>query len=93
VPEGRRIPREDKVHPYIGQALAAERVRDWQRQAAQARRAKQARRARRSIAEIFPERRAGRRQTWEIGPAPGTPIREPENAASDHRHPVGAGRG
>jgi len=35
------------VHPHIAQALAAERIRDRQQQAALARQAKQARRARR----------------------------------------------
>jgi hypothetical protein len=36
------------VHPYITQTLAAERIKDWQQQAAWARRAKEARRARRA---------------------------------------------
>ena len=36
------------MHPYITQALAAERIRGWQQQAAQARRVKEARRARRA---------------------------------------------
>jgi hypothetical protein len=36
------------VHPYITQTVAAERIKDWQQQAAWARRAKEARRARRA---------------------------------------------
>ena len=36
------------MHPYITQTLAAERIKDWQQQAAWARRAKEARRARRA---------------------------------------------
>ena len=36
------------MHPYITQTLAAERIRGWQQQAAQARRVKEARRARRA---------------------------------------------
>jgi hypothetical protein len=39
---------EEAVHPYITQTLAAERIKDWQQQAAWARRAKEARRARRA---------------------------------------------
>jgi len=42
------------VHPYLTQALAAERVRDQQQQAALARLASKARRARRGRPDLAP---------------------------------------
>jgi hypothetical protein len=84
--------KEDTVHPYVVQALAAQRVKDWQREAALARLAKQARRAGRGVAEISAERRAGREKAPEMGQVQQAQIPELESAAGDHRHPVGAGR-
>jgi hypothetical protein len=39
---------EDKVHPHLAQSLTTERIREWQKEAAQARLARQARHGRRS---------------------------------------------
>lgn len=81
------------MHPYIGQALAAERVRDWHRQAALVRRAKQARRARRGPAKISAEHLVGLGPAaWQIEQLPQARIPELGGAGRDHRHPVGAGR-
>ena len=65
------------MHPYIAQALIAERVRDRQEQAALARLAKQARRARRGRVQgagrlVPPDRRP-------ISPA--QPVMDPRGAA------------
>lgn len=81
------------MHPYVGQALAAQRVKDWQRRVELARLAKQARRAGRSAAEVSAERRAGRQKAPEIGRAPEARTPELDGATADHRDPVGAGRG
>jgi len=80
------------VHPYIGQALAAERARDWQQQAAQARRAKQARRGRRGIAEVHADRPTGHDRTTDIERVPQARLPERTGAAGDDRQPVGARR-
>src|SRR6516165_2387389 len=53
---------EDTVHPYIAQALTAERVGDWQKRAELARLTKQARRARHGITAVSHERLANRGQ-------------------------------
>lgn len=51
------------MHPYLTEALAAERIRDWQQQAARAQLAKRSRRAGRArgpVAAGRPPLRAGR---------------------------------
>ena len=77
---------------YIMQALAAERVKDRQQEAAQARRAKVARRARRGIARVSPGELPGRAPASRIETLPQARNTEIEDAARDDRHPVGAGR-
>jgi len=81
------------VHPYIGQALAAERVGDWQRRAELARLAKQARRARRGATAVSAQRLASPIQAGEAARVPQARTRELDGAERDRRHPVGAGRG
>ena len=80
------------MHPYMGQALAAERVADWQRRVAQARRAKQARRTKRGLVEVSPGPLADRDPARDFGQAPPDRIRGAGTAGGDERHPVGAGR-
>jgi len=80
------------VHPYVEQALAAERARDRQRQAAAARRAKRARSARRGTAEVSAERPMGGDQTRDTGRVRHAETPDLEGAARDHRSPIGAGR-
>ncbi len=72
------------MHPYMTQALAAERVRDMQEQAAQARQARQARRARRGTAALVAD--------LPVAASPQARIPEPRPAADAGRHLVGAGR-
>ncbi len=76
------------MHPYIAQALIAERVRDRQQQAALARQAKQARRARRGRAQgagrLVPP---GRRPI-----PPAQPVMDPCGAAGGRQPDVAEGR-
>jgi hypothetical protein len=78
------------VHPTVVQALAAERVRDWQEQAELARQVKRARRARRGGAEpaagLTPADNQALRMIERELSARGT-----ATASEDHQ-PAGAGR-
>ena len=81
------------MHPHIAQALAAERIRDRQQQAALARQAKQARRARRGRVQgvgrlVPPERRPIR----PAQPAGAQPVTGPRRAAGGRQPDVAEGR-
>jgi hypothetical protein len=80
------------VHPYVGQALAAERIGDWRRRAAVTRRARRARNTRHGIAEISTYQVAVRDQVREVGRARTPRSSELEGAGRNQRPPVGAGR-
>jgi hypothetical protein len=80
------------VHPYITQTLAAERIKDWQQQAAWARRAKEARRARRAWMMPATARQVLLRSSH-VPPAPARPVAgrlggaEGRPAAAEERRP------
>jgi len=80
------------VHPYITQTLAAERIKDWQQQAAWARRAKEARRARRAWMMPAAARQVLLLSSY-VPPAPARPVAgrlgaaEGRPAAAEERRP------
>jgi len=81
------------VHPHIAQALAAERIRDRQQQAALARQAKQARRARRGRVQgagrlVPPDRRP----IPPAQPVADPPVADPFGAAGGRQRGAAEGR-